>query len=138
MARRTGEDRTRLVERMLSAVVPGAQLVSLTVTPTDMRDTETPVSFHLAATFPDSVLEGETMDELRVPFVGAAFGVANYLLVDNVTLERRRFPLVLDTTAGVDEQVEIDLGGNLGRWRDNAAESSAEVPGASCSAAVPR
>ena len=129
MARRTGEDRTRLVERMLSAVVPGAQLVSLTVTPTDMRDTETPVSFHLAATFPDSVLEGETMDELRVPFVGAAFGVANYLLVDNVTLERRRFPLVLDTTAGVDEQVEIDLGGNLGRWRGNAAESSAEVPG---------
>ena len=129
MARRTGEDRTRMFERMLEAVAPGAKLVSLKVVPEDMRDTETPVSFRLAATFPDSVIEGETVDEFRVPFVGAAFGVANFLLRDNVTLERRRFPLVLDTTAGVDERVELDLGGNLGRWRGNAAESSAEVPG---------
>ena len=110
----TAEDRTKFFERVLKKLNPGSELIRLKLTPEDMRDTETPVEISFAANYPEMVLTGETRKELTVPFVSRVLGVANFLLTGNTSLEKRRYPLVLDTTARLHEKFTLDGAGRLG------------------------
>jgi len=114
LARATPEQRFKFFENRLKALQPGAELIRCDIAPKDMHDTSVPLTVELMAKLPDTVLHGETEDVLVTPFVSRAFSVANWLIGDNVSLEKRRYPLVLDTTACVREHLEIDLGQNLG------------------------
>lgn len=110
----TPEARTKYFERVVRAVAPGAELVRCSVEPEDMQDTETPIHVVLTSRLPESVLVGETCGELTIPFVSRVLGTANWVLGDNTALEKRRYKLVLDSTASVQETVEVDLNGALG------------------------
>ena len=123
-ARKTPEDRVKFFERVVKSLAAGAELVRCEVTPRDMLDTDTPLAVKLAARIPEVVLRGETRDEVDVPFVTRAIGFANFLLSGNTSLESRRFPLVVDSTASLDEVVEIDLGGALGAAVDLPSATS--------------
>ena len=114
LVRRSNEERVKLFDRFLKAMMPGAELVKCEIHPEDMRDTEKPLKVELLAKLPETVLKGRTRDELAVPSVTKVLGVVNFLLAGNTSLEKRRFPLVLDSTARVNETVEIDLGDVLG------------------------
>lgn len=116
--RRTGEERVKFFERVVRRLAAGAELLRCEIEPTDMRDTETPIRVKLSARLPEMLLRGETGDHLAVPFVTKTLGMANFLLDGNTSLERRKFPLVLDSTACVDERVEIDLAGVVGSVRE--------------------
>ena len=111
LARMTGDDRVKFFDGMVRTMAAGAELLSASVEPADMRDTESPVRVRLAARVPEALLRGDTRCRLDVPFVSKALGVANFLVAGNTSLETRRFPLALDSTASVDETVEVDLGG---------------------------
>ncbi len=111
LARMTGDDRVKFFDRAVRRMAAGAELLSASVEPADMRDTESPVRVRLSARVPEALLRGDTRRRLDVPFLTRELGVANFLLDGNTSLERRRFPLVLDYTASIDEAVEIDLGG---------------------------
>ena len=118
LVRMTGDDRVKFFERAVRRLAPGAELIRCEVEPTDMRDTETPVRVRLAARLPEMLLRGETCDRLDVPFVTKTLGFVNFLLAGNTSLEQRKFPLVLDSTAALDERVEIDLAGVVGAPQD--------------------
>ncbi len=111
LVKMTGEDRVKFFERVVKRLAAGTELIRCEIEPTDMRDTETPIRVKLAARLPEMLLKGETCDRLDVPFVTKTLGMANFLLSGNTSLEQRTFPLVLDSTASVDERLEIDLSG---------------------------
>ena len=114
LVKMTGEDRVKFFERMVKRLAAGAELLRCEIEPADMRDTETPIRVKLAARLPEALLRGETQDRLDVPFCTKALGLANFLLAGRTSLEKREFPLVLSSTARVDERVEIDLAGSVG------------------------
>jgi len=108
------EDRIKYFERIVKAAAAGAELVRCEVQPLDLRDTESPVRVSLAARLPEMVLRGETRDELTIPFLSKSLGIANFLLSGSTSLEKRRFDLKINTTALVDETIEIAVGSSLG------------------------
>ena len=114
LVRRTPEERQKTFERILKMAVAGAELVKCEITPNDLRDTSVPMSVKLAAKFPETVIRGETRDELTVPALSKTLGFANFLLEGNTSLEKRRFALKVDTTACVREHLTIGLGQALG------------------------
>ena len=126
LVRKTPDERVKFFERIARSLAPGAELVRCSIEPKDMRDTDSPLRVHFAAKLPEEALRGETRDELSVPFLTRTLGYSNFLLEGNTSLESRRFPLVVDSTAGAVEDVEIDLGGAVGEPVDlPAAEVSA-------------
>ena len=122
-------DRVKFFERVVKAVAPGAELVRCEVEPRDMRDTESPLRVSLAARMPESVLRGETRDELNVPFLSKALGMANFLLEGSTSLAQRKYPLVLTSTARVTENVRLDLGDGLGAATSLPSEEPGSMPG---------
>ena len=114
LVRKTPDERVKFFERVAKALSSGAELVRCSVEPKNLQDTDSPMRVHLAAKLPEAVLRGETRDELSVPFLTRALGMSNFILSGNTSLDRRRFPLVLDSTAGAVDDVEIDLGGAVG------------------------
>ena len=123
------EDRAKFFERWLKRLSPGAELVTCEIEPKDLRDTEKPLGVRLVSRMPEMILRGETRDELSVPFVSKGFGMANFILSGNTSLEKRRFPLALDTTAEVRETVSLDLSAALGAARELPGDESSGEDG---------
>ena len=114
-ARRKPEDRAKFFEKLLKAISPSAELVKCEIEPLDMRDTERALTVKLVSKLPEMVLEGERRDELAVPLVSKGLGYVNFLLEGNTSLEKRKYPLVLDTTASVRETLALDFAAALGQ-----------------------
>ncbi len=114
LLRRKPEDRRRLFERIISNAAAGAELLSFEMSPKDLRETESLLKIEVLYRVNEAVLKGESRDELTVPFLSRVLGSVNWALSGNTSLEKRRFPLVIDTTAKTVEMVEVDLGGALG------------------------
>ena len=110
LLKRTPEERRRAFESFVRSVAPGAELLSLDLRPTDLRDTESRLAATTIARLPEAVLRGETRDTLALPFITQGLSVVNALLDENTSLEQRRFPLVLSTTAGTVEALSLTLG----------------------------
>ena len=125
--RKTPDDRVKYFERVAKSIAPGAELVRCEVLPKDMRDTDAPLVVRFSARLPEAVLRCETLDELNVPFATRVLGFANYLLSGSTSLDRRRFPLVLDSTASVEECLELDLGGAVGKVSDLPSASVSDA-----------
>ncbi len=111
-------DRVKYFERVVKRLSPGAELLKCEIEPEDMRDTDVPIHVRLSAKLPEMLLFGESRDELTVPYISRIFGMANFLFADNTSLDKRVFPLDIDTTAGLDETIEIDLGTAVGEAKE--------------------
>ena len=109
LIRRTPAERRELFERILRAISPNAEVLICDFETADMSDTEKPLVFSIKAILPEAILRGKSETELTIPFLGAKIGIANFLFKDNTSLEKRKYPLVLDSTAGISETVEIAL-----------------------------
>jgi len=114
LLRRKPEERRRTFERIVTSAAAGAELLSFEMWPKDLRETESLLKVKLLYRVNEAVLKGESRDELTVPFLSRVLGSVNWLLAGNTSLEKRRFPLVIDSTAKSDETIEVDLGGALG------------------------
>ena len=108
--KRTPEERRRAFESFVRNVAPGAELLSFELLPADLRDTDSRLAATTVVRLPEAVMRGETRDTLSLPFVTEGLSVANALLDENTALETRRFPLVLDSTAGTAETISLALG----------------------------
>ena len=123
LVKRKPEDRVKTFERIVKALVPGAELVKCEIEPKDMRDTETPVEVRLVSRLPEVVLRGASQDSLSVPYISTMLGMANFLLSGNTSLEKRRFPLSLSTTASIDERIVVSSeDGALGDVKEMPAD----------------
>ena len=110
LARRTPEERNRLFERIVARFSAGAEMLSCEIEPEDMRDTEKPLSVKIVSRIPEAALKGRTQIELLTPMVSKAFGYVNFLLEGSTSLAKRKYPLVLDTTAETRETLKVSLG----------------------------
>ncbi len=113
-ARLTFRDRERSFARIVARLAPGAELVSADIEPADMRDTEKPLKVKVVYRVPEALVTGDRQSRLFVPFVSKSLGVVNFLLGGATSLESRKYPLVLDTTAEVNEMVKIGLDPEIG------------------------
>lgn len=114
LLRMKAQDRRKLFERIVRHVGAGAELMSMEISPEDLRDTDAELRFKLVSRIPEMVLKGETRDELTLPLLSKEIGVVNWLVEGKTALEKRRFPLQIAATSLVEEQLELDLGTHLG------------------------
>lgn len=108
------DERRKSVERIVRNAAPGAELISLEIKPDDLQDTATPMSLKFTARIPEAVLRGGTLDQFSPPLLSRSLGLANFLLQGSTSLDKRRFPLDLSSTAMTDERLVVRHGGNLG------------------------
>ena len=114
LLRKKPDVRRKLFERLAGACVPGAEILRLDIRPADLRDTGTDLAAELTVRLPELLLEGQTCRELTVPFLSPSLGLANWLFEGRTSLETRRFPLELSSTAAIEERVTLVLGEKLG------------------------
>ncbi len=108
------EERRRMIERIINNAFSGAELLSLDFTPEDLQKTEEPFTLKIFYRINEAIVRGESRDELLVPYLSRAMGAANWLLSGSTSLQKRRFPLRVSTTAKTDESIRIKLGESLG------------------------
>lgn len=115
LLRRNPESRRKVFEAILRARFPGAELMKCDIFPADLRDTGKPLTVKLLARLPEAVLRGEGRDELTPPLVTPSLGMASWLLSGKTSLESRKYPLVVNSTASAVETLRLDIGDSLGQ-----------------------
>ncbi len=113
--RQTDDRRRRTVEALLRRVVPGTELMSCEISPSDLSDTDSPLALRTVARFPSALLRGKTKDRLALPQMTRVLSIVGGFLESNTALEKRRFPLEFSSTAGTDETLTLKLDETIGR-----------------------
>ena len=103
-------ERHRRFEGVLRRMAPGAEILALDIDPVDLHDTSKPLVVRLTAKLPSLLMKGTTRDVLTLPLFTRVFNLADAALNGATTLERRRFPLVLNSTCGAEENLTLNLG----------------------------
>ena len=129
LLKKTAEERRKWFARVWRSVAAGAELLSVEISPADLRDTGTKLSAKTVARLPERVLRGATRDTLALPFATRALSIANGILDENTSLEMRRFPLELPCTAGTEETLRLTLEGAVGATASGFAPCSVVTPG---------
>jgi len=107
-ARWPRESIRQFLARELKRAVPGAELAAWRSKPEDFRDLAQNLVLELDFTVKDYADTGWGDGVLSPPFLGGAFGAIHYLL-GNTGLEKRRFALETDSSAGVHEEFLLKL-----------------------------
>jgi hypothetical protein len=110
----TAEDRRRFFERVVKGLSSSAELISAELSPDDLRRTEEELSVELLFRVNEALLKGESREELTVPALSRVLGVANWAFDGSTSLLKRRFPLVVSSTARTTELIRIKLGDSIG------------------------
>ncbi len=108
------DERRLLFEGKLKALVKGASLKSLRVSPADLQDTSAPLTADLEFEVKDFLVNGGSEAMLPLPWLSPGFGTVNFILGET-GLEKRRFPFCTEIACGGAETLEIDLGQGLGK-----------------------
>ena len=112
--RQKPDDRRQMFERLVRNAAAGSELLDLTIEPADLQDTARPLAARILVKVPETLVRGETRDEFVAPLLSRQFGAANWLLSGATSLEKRRFPLDIDSTAKVEETLTVRLGESVG------------------------
>ncbi|MDD3154322.1 MAG: DUF3857 domain-containing protein [Victivallaceae bacterium] len=99
--------REKFFAMLLRKILPGAELDEVSFRPSNLRNTEESLRIHLSFSVPDYLGNGKEL-VLDLPLLGQKIG-ALALLLGDMALEKREFPLELDSTAEVVESGEIKL-----------------------------
>ena len=111
---RTPEEKQRsYFENALKKGFPGAVLTAMKVLPENIMDTSATLEVRLDFQVPRVRVNGEKVVMLPLPVLGENLGVAR-MLIDKMGLEKRRYPLFTRYACGVDEEMTLDLGGDMG------------------------
>lgn len=105
----TVSDRRRMFENLLRRSFPGAELLAFEMLPRNLHDTDSKLNVELSARLPDVIIRGNTRNELKPPFVFDGFAIADRLLTGSCSLDERRYPLVLFSTAKSEEKLILKI-----------------------------
>ena len=114
LLRRKPDSRRKMFETILRNRFPGAELMQCDIEPSDLQDTSRPLTVKLVSRITDAVSRGDTQDELAAPLLTPSMGSVSWALGGKTSLEKRRFPLVVDYTAGVVENLRLRLDDTIG------------------------
>lgn len=110
----TSDNRRRFFERVVKSASSSAELISAELKPEDLRKTEEELTLELYFRVNEALLKGKSREEFTLPSLSRALGVANWIFEGSTSLLKRRFPLVISSTARISEQIKIKLGDSIG------------------------
>jgi len=100
-------ERRRQLETFLRRMASGAEMLAFDLSPEDLSDTSKPLEARLTAKLPSRITKGLTRDVLTVPLFTRSFNIADWMLDGSTSLETRRFPLMLTSTCGAEEDLTL-------------------------------
>jgi len=115
LLRRRPEARRKMFETILRNRFPGAELIQCDITPVDLHDMSVPLGVKIVSRITDSISRGDFSDELNAPLVTPSLGAVSWILSGKTSLEKRKYPLVVDYTASAVENLRLKLGDSIGR-----------------------
>ncbi len=119
----TPEERRLFFQRQLAAALPGAILTRWELTPQDLQDLSQPLEATLSYQVPEALITSRKADGtpergegqnalLPLPQLSSRFGMS-WMIFDQASLDKRRFPLEADYTSSLVEEVLLELPMNL-------------------------
>ncbi len=130
------DEQKEFFEGRLKESIPGIKLTSLTITPENILDTSVPLHAELKFTAVGLTANGGGKSLVSLPWIAKSLGVANRILVPDVGLQKRKYPIMIETTCGVREDISLKLGGGfagplatpeLSSVNDNAIDYSEKI-----------
>ncbi len=113
-ARLKPEDQRRFFATLLKRALPGATVTGYELQPDKIMDTTQPLVARLDFRAPDAVVRGTDLLLPLVPKFGASLG-AVHMVLEQMGLDKRRFPLTLFATCGLRETVRVSTKALAGR-----------------------
>ena len=113
-ARLKPEDQQRFFATLIKRALPGATLTSYELLPAKIMDTTQPLTARMDFCAPDAVVRGRNMMIPLVPKFGASLG-AVHIVLEQMGLDKRRFPLTIFATCGLHESVRVTTAAFAGR-----------------------
>jgi transglutaminase-like putative cysteine protease len=108
------DDQRRFFERDLKRSMPGAQLRSLKITPTNMLDMSSALHAELEYSVDGLTASSHGKATFSLPWLGKDFGVVNFIL-DGTGLDKRKYPLQTEVACGLAETIALKLTGGFGQ-----------------------
>ena len=125
LSRWTPEETEQYFSRRLNAVIPGAELKKLEITPDPVRDMSKALAVKLDYTAENMLPSRNGPAVLQLPELGDTIGASGFLL-GSFALEKRRFKLQMPSTFSVRENYTLKLPEHLKLISLPAAEKLAE------------
>lgn len=107
------DERKDFFEERLKEAVPGVRLTSFRLMPENILDTSVPLHAELKFTAVGLTANGGGKSVVSLPLISRGLGVANRILLMNVGLQKRKYPLIIETTCGVREDLSLKLTGGF-------------------------
>jgi transglutaminase-like putative cysteine protease len=107
------DERKDFFEGRLKEAVPGVRLTSFSLTPENILDTSVPLHAELKFSAVGLTANGGGKSIVSLPLISRSLGVANRILLASVGLQKRKYPLIIETTCGVREDLSLKLTGGF-------------------------
>jgi transglutaminase-like putative cysteine protease len=107
-ARWRQDERQQFFARALKSIIPGAEIKSLKITPANLFNMKEQIKVVMTYSAPNWLIAGKKVSLLPLPWFGSRFGVVSFVL-RGTGLNKRRFPLKIYSTCGVNERFELKL-----------------------------
>jgi transglutaminase-like putative cysteine protease len=105
------DERRRFFERRFQQIMPGIRMTAINISPENMQDESVPLRAEIAFSAPAMAAFGDHRAVITMPWIGHGLGVSNFIL-DATGLEKRKYPLVTQTTYRINEQITLKLANN--------------------------
>ncbi len=102
------EERKRLFESVITKVYGGGKITACEILPKNLLDTSKPLTANISYITTNILAKENGLALMPAPFLSKVLGLVNNIYY-SADLEKRRFPLVLDFTSGVKEDVKISI-----------------------------
>lgn len=103
------DDRRRYFQKCLKNAMPGAKLISLTLTPENMTDVSNEIKAEMEFTVEGMTATGNGKSVVSLPWIGNDLGVVNFIL-KGTGLDKRKYPLQTEVACGLQEEISLKLG----------------------------
>ena len=124
------DDLRRFFEGKLKDALPGAKLLSLKLTPSDMLDMSEQLKVDITYSVGGMIATGHGKALLTPPWIGKRLGLVN-LVIRDAALEKRKYPLQTMVACGMKETMKLQLGAGFSGVESLPSSPSVENEGES-------
>lgn len=105
-AKLSKDEKRNFFENILRRAIPNAELFYYTITPENLFDMSTPLTVKMRYTAKDSIIAGDEVNALNLPWLGGNIGIVNYI-IGQTGLTERKYPLLTEIACGYSEKITL-------------------------------